>query len=71
MKSTNDPMPVAAVVDEVKGADTPAVVVSVSNIDQEVETWFGDLLQSIPVLRETEVFNRMRPAVDDLKKRIQ
>lgn len=37
----------------------------------EIEAWFADLLASLPLLRETEHYNRLRVACDDLKSRLQ
>ena len=38
--------------------------------EQHIETWFRDLLASLPQLRETATYNRLRRAIDDLKKRL-
>lgn len=37
----------------------------------EIEIWFADLLASLPLLRETDNYNRLREACDDLKSRLQ
>ncbi len=38
--------------------------------EQHIETWFQDLLASLPHLRETATYNHLRGAIDDLKKRL-
>ncbi|MDA8256443.1 MAG: hypothetical protein M0Z99_12530 [Betaproteobacteria bacterium] len=38
--------------------------------EQHIETWFQDLLASLPHLRETATYNHLRSAIDDLKKRL-
>jgi hypothetical protein len=38
--------------------------------EQHIETWFHDLLSSLPHLRETATYNHLRGAIDDLKKRL-
>ena len=38
--------------------------------EQHIETWFHDLLSSLPHLRETATYNHLRSAIDDLKKRL-
>ena len=35
-----------------------------------IETWFGDLIQSVPALRETDTYNKLRTAVNDLKTKV-
>ena len=42
----------------------------VTDVAQHVETWFHDLLASLPHLRETATYNHLRGAIDDLKKRL-
>lgn len=36
--------------------------------EQHIETWFHDLLSSLPHLRETATYNQLRSAIVDLKK---
>ena len=38
--------------------------------EQHIETWFQDLLASLPHLRETATYNHLRGAIDELKKRL-
>lgn len=38
--------------------------------EQHIETWFQDLLASLPHLRETATYNHLRSAIDDLKQRL-
>lgn len=54
-------------------AKTDPAAAPVAPIDSsaEIESWFADLLASLPLLRETENYNRLRTAVDDLKSRLQ
>lgn len=54
-------------------AKTDPVAISAAPIDTsaEIERWFADLLASLPTLRETETYNPMRSAIDDLKVRLQ
>ena len=42
----------------------------VTDAAQHVETWFHDLLASLPHLRETATYNHLRSAIDELKKRL-
>lgn len=41
------------------------------DISATVETWFGDLLDSLPQLRATEIYNALYSAKEDLKARLQ
>jgi hypothetical protein len=54
-------------------AKTDPAAVPAAPIDSsaEIEIWFADLLASLPLLRKTENYNRLRTAVDDLKSRLQ
>ena len=38
--------------------------------EQHIETWFHDLLASLPHLRETTTYKHLRAAVDELKHRL-
>ncbi len=38
--------------------------------EQHIETWFHDLLASLPHLRETATYNHLRTAIDELKRRL-
>jgi len=49
-------------------ANPPAPVVTA---DEVVELWLGDLIHNIPALRETDNYNKLRSAVDDLKSKLQ
>lgn len=51
---------------------SPAAIIEQEVIDaeQHIETWFHDLLASLPHLRETATYNHLRSAIDDLKKRL-
>ena len=42
----------------------------VTDAEQHIESWFHDLLASLPHLRETATYNHLRGAIDDLKKRL-
>ena len=53
----------------VEQAQAPAAPAS-SHIEQAIETWLHDLLESLPHLRETQTYNRLREATGDLKKRL-
>lgn len=35
-----------------------------------IDAWFVDLIHNSPVSRDTEVFNHVRRAVDELKRRL-
>jgi hypothetical protein len=52
-----------------KGA-VAAVEQAAIDVEQHIETWFQDLLASLPHLRETATYNHLRGAIDDLKNRL-
>ena len=52
-----------------KGA-AAAIEQDILSVEQHIETWFHDLLASLPHLRETATYNHLRAAVDELKNRI-
>ena len=52
-----------------KGASA-AIEQAALDLEQHIETWFHDLLASLPHLRETATYNHLRAAVDELKNRI-
>ena len=49
---------------------TAAIEQDMLSAGQHIETWFQDLLASLPHLRETATYNHLRGAIDDLKKRL-
>lgn len=51
--------------------DTAAAPAAPIDTSAEIENWFADLLASLPALRETDNYNRLRAACDDLKSRLQ
>ncbi len=52
-----------------KGA-AAAIEQAAIDVEQHIETWFQDLLASLPHLRETATYNHLRGAIDDLKNRL-
>ena len=52
-----------------KGA-AAAIEQAALDIEQHIETWFHDLLASLPHLRETATYNHLRTAIDELKRRL-
>ena len=52
-----------------KGA-VAAIEQDILSAEQHIETWFHDLLASLPHLRETATYNHLRAAVDELKRRL-
>ena len=52
-----------------KGAAT-AIERAAIDVEQHIETWFQDLLASLPHLRETATYNHLRTAIDELKRRL-
>ena len=76
---TEDPTPnTPATSKEPVAADKPAprkgaaaaIEQAAIDLEQHIETWFHDLLASLPHLRETATYNHLRAAVDELKNRI-
>ena len=67
--SPNTPAPPADKPAPRKGA-VAAVEQAAIDAGQHIEAWFQDLLASLPQLRETATYNRLRRAIDDLKKRL-
>jgi hypothetical protein len=51
--------------------DPAAAPTALIDTSAEIENWFADLLASLPELRETDNYNRLRAACDDLKSRLQ
>lgn len=49
----------------------PATTVAAIDASAVIEGWFTDLLASLPALRETDTYNPLRAALDDLKVRLQ
>lgn len=49
---------------------TVAIEQDIISAEQHIETWFQDLLASLPHLRETATYNHLRGAIDELKKRL-
>lgn len=47
---------------------TPVAAIDASEV---IEVWFTDLLASLPALRETDTYNPMRSALNDLKVQLQ
>ena len=47
-----------------------AIEQDILSAEQHIETWFHDLLASLPHLRETATYNHLRAAVDELKRRL-
>lgn len=41
------------------------------NVEETVEKWIHDLMNSIPHLRTTEAYNRLRAAAEDLKNKLR
>ena len=52
-----------------KGA-AAAIEQAAIDVEQHIETWFQDLLASLPHLRETATYNHLRGATDDLKNHL-
>lgn len=52
-----------------KGA-AAAIEQAAIDVEQHIETWFQDLLASLPHLRETATYNHLRGAIDALKNRL-
>ena len=52
-----------------KGA-VAAIEQAAIDVEQHIETWFQDLLASLPHLRETATYNHLRRAIDELKNRL-
>ena len=67
--SPNTPAPPADKPAPRKGA-AAAVEQAAIDAGRHVETWFQDLLASLPHLRETTTYNHLRAAVDELKHRL-
>ena len=76
---TEDPTPnTPATSKEPVAADKPAarkgaaaaVEQAAIDLEQHIETWFHDLLASLPNLRETATYNHLRTAIDELKRRL-
>ncbi|BAP88845.1 PAS domain S-box [Burkholderiales bacterium GJ-E10] len=47
-----------------------AIEQDILSVEQHIETWFHDLLASLPHLRETATYNHLRTAIDELKHRL-
>ena len=52
-----------------KNSAAATIEQEVLDSEQHIESWFHDLLASLPHLRETATYNHLRAAIDDLKKR--
>ena len=74
MLDETSPNPMAQPADKPAPAPRKGVVATVeqevTDAAQHVETWFHDLLASLPHLRETATYNHLRSAIDELKKRL-
>lgn len=66
MTQDTDQAPHLPIKAQAEAAVNPIVV----NVEQHLEAWLHDLLASIPLLRDTDTYNRLRAAVDDLKHRL-
>lgn len=62
--------PVAAAQNAPRNGAVATLEQAAIEVEQHIETWFHDLLASLPHLRETATYNHLRGAIDDLKKRI-
>ena len=62
--------PVAADKPTARKGAVAAIEQDILSVEQHIETWFHDLLASLPHLRETATYNHLRAAVDELKNRI-
>ncbi len=50
-----------------KAGDQPAP----ERLDQAIDTWFADSFPGSPVARNTECWNRVHEAVQELKRRLR
>ena len=62
--------PVAADKPAARKGAAAAVEQAAIDLEQHIETWFQDLLASLPHLRETATYNHLRGAIDELKRRL-